>query len=646
MYFVFFTFLTNIISAQNRVADSLETLLKKSSGTEKIFLLNELSWEYCFYDLKKAKQYSLRALEEAHITGDQKSIADSYNGLGIIYLKTGEFEKGLEANFEALKRRKMLNDKKGIGSSKSKIGSIYIEQSKYEEALKYHQEALAVFEELEDKQAIGQTLNNICHIHKSMGNYEKMKEYALRATEIFTEIDFTYGLGSSYGNIGVYYQKTNKPDSSVFWNLKARELLLKVNALQDVSICDNNLGVAYRLMGDNEKGLSYYLEAYELSKQTDDPAGMAQYGTNIGSVYNDLGAYEKAKIYLLEALPFTEQHQLDKLRSQIYDVLSDSYKGLGDIEKAFYYRKRYEGLKDSIFNDDRLAKFSEMEVKYETEKKEKENRELTIKNQEAQLKIKEAEKDALLKRNWMVGGGMLCVIVILLIVFYYYRKRKTEQQLYQQKIIEEREEGLKAVFIATEEERKRIAKDLHDGVGQQLSGLKMAWQKFSSETKDEKQNEKINQLARILDDAAADVRTISHQMMPKVLGEVGLAAAIEDMLGKSLGNTAIRYQFEEYGLENRLAENIELSVYRICQEMVNNIIKHSGATQVNVQLFVNKGFLILVVEDNGTGMDAEEESDGIGLKNISSRISTISGEINWEPGPESGTVATIRVPLQ
>ena len=136
----------------------------------------------------------------------------------------------------------------------------------------------------------------------------------------------------------------------------------------------------------------------------------------------------------------------------------------------------------------------------------------------------------------------LVILVLVSSAWLYQRyKRKKEKEL-QDTIIEEKQKGINAVIHAQEEERKRISKDLHDGVGQQLSGLKMAFQKIKRESPEEQ--EELNKLSNILNDTADEVRSISHQMMPKTLTELGLIEAVQDMLNKTFGSTEVEYEFE------------------------------------------------------------------------------------------------------
>jgi len=151
----------------------------------------------------------------------------------------------------------------------------------------------------------------------------------------------------------------------------------------------------------------------------------------------------------------------------------------------------------------------------------------------------------------------------------------------------------------------------------------------------------------ILDDSTKELRELSHRMMPRALSELGLLPALNDMLENSLGNTDIQYMLEHFGIkqEERFAENVEISLYRITQELINNVIKHSQANQVNIQLMKSGKSLILIVEDNGKGIDSGENKKGIGLMNISSRVDTVNGNVNFEPSPEGGTLATVKIPL-
>jgi len=241
--------------------------------------------------------------------------------------------------------------------------------------------------------------------------------------------------------------------------------------------------------------------------------------------------------------------------------------------------------------------------------------------------------------------------VFLLVVmgggFVFYNNKQKEKQRIDHAIISQKEKGLKAVLHAQENERRRIARELHDSVGQTLSGVKMAWQGLLADLKglSGEQSDKMKYTTSLLDEASTEVRSISHQMMPRALQETGLSPALQDLLDSALGHSKMHYTFEQHNAEGRFAEEVEIGIYRVCQELLNNIIKHSEASEVSVQLICSGKNLMLMVEDNGKGFNTEDKKEGIGLLNIKSRIETVHGDVNFEPSPGSGTVATIRVPI-
>lgn len=295
-----------------------------------------------------------------------------------------------------------------------------------------------------------------------------------------------------------------------------------------------------------------------------------------------------------------------------------------------------------MYNETRAGQLAEVEARYEAKKK---DQEIAMLEQDRLLneiskKQYQAERIALI--SLMVLGAM--------IIWYLFKRNKNRQnELFNRKMLKQKEEHLKAIVETQENEQKRIAKDLHDGIGQSLSGIRLSMENLSLklEKKLPEESTQLKTLTSTIDNACKEVRAISHQMMPRILQEDGLIPAIEDMLEKSFQFSSTNYEFEYFGINSRFKENIEVSLYRIAQELVNNIIKHSGANLVHVQLFKRNKILILLIEDNGSGFQFDAlKSSGIGLMNITSRVETVNGEFNLEPSPKSGTLATIRIPIK
>lgn len=259
------------------------------------------------------------------------------------------------------------------------------------------------------------------------------------------------------------------------------------------------------------------------------------------------------------------------------------YERTNQFKKANAYSKLFILLNDSLLNERNNQKLFELQVRYESEKKEKEILKLNQEKSDHNLKIAK-------QKNWILILISIAGILIALTIIIVLRIRQKEEMKRHEAILSEKAKGIEAVINAQEDERKRISKDLHDGIGQQLSGLKLAWSSFSDKPENQ-EKEKLNKLSNILDDACVEVRNISHQMMPRVLGELGLVPALEDMLNKTFLHSEIKCEFEHYSIDQRFRENIEIGVSRIAQELINNVIKHSQADHVVVQIFKTSAYL-------------------------------------------------------
>ncbi|MEZ5083424.1 MAG: sensor histidine kinase [Bacteroidales bacterium] len=521
---------------------------------------------------------------------------------------------------------------------------IYREKGWLPEALEISIKSLKMAEAKADSAQLAIELTTMGYIYYRMHDYKEALVWQKKALPIALEYCEPKHIGLVYGRIGIIYDELELFDSAHIFNNIALKYFKEAGEDHYLATWYSNIGNTFIKQGKVEEAETYFNQALELNKHEFEQTIIL---INLGQVYILTGRYKKAEDTLNKAIRLGLQNEQVHFLSEAYFRKFELAQKLGNLSTAIEYFKKHHNLNDSILNIEKTEQIAQMRVRYETEQKEKQ---LLIEKAEKETIAKEkalAEIKVYNRNKWIIGISSLTLIVIFFSLFIFQRKKRKIQFEKDAAIIYEREKGLKAVISAQEEERKRIAKDLHDGIGQQLTGLKLAWQHLESilKIKFPEEEEKLTRLTVILDEAAADVRTISHEMMPRVLSEAGLVPAIEDMLSKSLGTANINYKFETFKVENRFAENIEISLYRVLQELINNIIKHAGALLVSVQLFTNKGFLILIVEDNGKGFEFTDNSEGHGLLNIKSRMNAIHGDVSYNPSPGSGTVATVRVPV-
>jgi signal transduction histidine kinase len=207
---------------------------------------------------------------------------------------------------------------------------------------------------------------------------------------------------------------------------------------------------------------------------------------------------------------------------------------------------------------------------------------------------------------------------------------------------------MKAVIEAEEAERQRIAKDLHDGVGQMMSAAKMNLSAYESNVhfKDEEEKEGFEKIIALVDESCKEVRAVSHNMMPNALLKNSLASAIREFIDK-LDQKILQVHLYTEGLEERLDSNVETVLYRVIQECVNNVIKHADANTLDISIIKEANEIIATIEDNGKGFDTtdKEKFDGIGLKNIRTRVEYLKGTVDFDSSPNKGTLVALHVPL-
>lgn len=215
--------------------------------------------------------------------------------------------------------------------------------------------------------------------------------------------------------------------------------------------------------------------------------------------------------------------------------------------------------------------------------------------------------------------------------------------------MKQQELSARAVIEAEEDERQRIARDLHDGVGQMMSAAKMNLSAFEAEMKFENKEQQVSfeKIIGLVDESCKEIRNVSHNMMPNALLKNSLASAIRDFIDKMDKKTLQVHLYTE-GLDERLDSNVETVLYRVIQECVNNVIKHADASTLDIAVVKEKDGISATIEDNGKGFDMTgiEKFTGIGLKNIMTRVEYLKGTVDYDSSPGQGTVVALHVPLK
>lgn len=315
-------------------------------------------------------------------------------------------------------------------------------------------------------------------------------------------------------------------------------------------------------------------------------------------------------------------------------LLSDEYKAKGNDSKALEYLNKMIVVKDSLGNELTAKKMSALKSLYEADKHEKE-----ILLQKEQLSK---------QRYMMIGLSVLFLMVTVLMYMLYHRKQLKQEAKLQAEIMRQQDIATKSILEAEEKERKRIAGDLHDGVGQMMSAVKMNLSSLASKINLTSENDLalMDKTMSLVDESCKEVRSVSHNMMPNALLKAGLSSAVKEFIDK-IDHSKLQVNLYTEGLQERLGNNVETVLYRVIQEIVNNVIKHACANQLDISLIRDAEGISCTVEDNGRGFDlsANKNAEGIGLKNIHARIVYLKGTVEWDSSLGKGTLVAIHVPF-
>lgn len=641
---LFILFLNLLFSAQQRNVDSLIRVTKSSKiDSNKIKALNELFSEYRYTDETLATQYARQAIENGSKSDFTKGYALALYNKGVFEGEHGNFDSSDVYLNKAIIEYKKIDDKAGLANCKMAFGFNFYDKADFKEALTIFLEAAKLKETIKDKK--GQAAANIWIGNVYNNGLEKPQQalpYYEAALKIQQSIGDEDNMAYTYNNIGNSYYFLNQYPKALEYHLKSAELKEKFGNKRGLSSSYDNIGNVYFDLLNYTKATEYYNKALEIRTEFGDKKGLTTSYVNIGNVYIKQKKYKAAIDMHTRAFDFASEIGNKEVMKEASNSLAACYEAIGDFNKAFEYLKLSSALKDSILNTTFTEQIAEMQTRYDVEKKD-----LEIANQKADIEIK--EKQGLIK-NIIIVSILLLLGFSFLVGYIFYRKKQVEQKAkLNAEIANQKDLRAKAVIEAEEKERRRIAQDLHDGVGQLLSATKLNLSNLESKLTLQNENEKsaLETAISLVDDSVKEVRAVSHNMMPNTLIKLGLASAVREFITKLGHAPSLKVDLEIVGLDSRLDNKIETVLYRVIQELVNNIIKHAKATHITMQLIRHEQELNVMIEDNGIGFNTKdiESFEGIGLKGIQTRIDFLNGTVFFDSTVGKGTTVIIDIPI-
>ncbi len=536
---------------------------------------------------------------------------------------------------KALKLARRHTDSISVAELKRHIGVASYFKGNYDVAAANFYESIAILEKGNNQKKLAPVYNDLAKLYRKTRSLDRALDNYNKASDIYRQLKDTAGIAMILNESGVVFEYREDYREAVNRYTASMKLAEAAGDSLSVSYSLSNIAGVYVIQKKYNEAETNLLRALNIREILKDSFAIALTYSDLGVAMNNKGDYNKAIDYLNRSNKVAERLKYPELQSNNYNELSTVAQKQGDFQKAFQYFLQRSALRDSLYALEKTKQIEELNSKYETVKKEQQIIE---------------QKNRLRLQNYLfIGIGGVVLFTGLLIHSRYKREKLKKEQHLQAEIMKQQELAVKAVMEAEENERERIAKDLHDGVGQMMSAAKMNLSAFESELQpgNPEQHTAFQKIIQLVDESCKEVRTVSHIMMPNALLKNNLGAAIRDFVDK-LSNKDLKVHVYTEGLDERLDSNIETVLYRVVQECVNNAIKHAGATTLDISLIRDKDGISGTIEDNGKGFDTtdKEKFEGIGLKNITTRIEYLKGTVDFDSAPGRGTVVALHVPVE
>ncbi len=636
----------------------------------------------------------------------------SYFYNGTVFNSLKKFDTAIENYLIASELFKKSNNLKRLGNCYHNTGNSFYAKSNLESALGYYYKAVDFYEKANEPKLKGSVTMNIGVINYNLKNYDIALRFFNQAKVIAKNNNDELQILSVNANISTIYHGQKKFDEAIVVlkeNLKLNE---KIKNRKVESVSTSTLASCYERIGDVDNAEKYLKAAITLAEEDNDQELLIINYNNYASFLSGTKRINEAITLEKKALAIASKSpEFLKFKHSLYSSLAAFYNEINDLKSAFLYKDSQIVHKELLINETSNNKLLELQTKYETNLKENKililNKSDSIKSLQitsqqlaiskslfdiAQQKFASAEDSLLLfsqnetilqnrldssikeekittltkkdlqkelalqkqqaainqKNNTMI---IVAIISILLLLLGYglFRKKQLEQKALLATVqAKQREQLTKAVIDAEENERKRLGSDLHDGVGQLFSAVKMNLSGLLERVNFENSNEKFlaEKTLALVDESCKEVRIISHKMMPNTLLKSGIASDIKSFIEK-LDEQKLKVNFSANGFSNQLEHNEEVILYKVIQELVSNIIKHAKASELTIAIEKDKSNIKALIRDNGVGFNyaATGSFTGIGLKNIQTRIQYLNGTIYFDTAPNKGTTVNILVPL-
>lgn len=640
------------ITSLGKDAETIDSLKTAYKTAENDSLRSLFLFRLAGYNKKNAQDSEFKKhLDLAmHYAKDNEFLLD-YSGYfrALQYLNQTDIEKFIAEISKTQKKLKKYNNKKSIQLQLiilQNVSTYYLNEIKHEKSIDILiEEAIPLAIKTNNNLLLASFYESIADSFYSLDQFNKAEQYYDKALETFIKIDTPE---KNFLAMCYIYAANNLLELGKY--TKSASLLKNAEGILNESPQANFKSHFYYVMGEYyffqkqfENALKNYDLGFKYLNETKNEYLIFSLNISKGETLYELKRYNESHKILSQLYAEAKLPALHRVN--FYRVYANTLEKLKKYDEALGIAKLLAKLEDSLDSEINDKNILELEAKYQNAENEKK---ITTLESEKKLAQLSANNNRLY--NWLLGISAVFMLLFAVFLWFYYRKNKKLAQQkeinYQQQLKElnqlEQLNSAKAMLTGEEKERKRVAQDLHDGLGGILAGIKMNLSKITG--KQENVGDVLVEIQDKVDYSLVELRRIARNMMPESLIKFGLDTALRDLC-ELYRTPTTQIEYLSFQVENTIPQQNQLLIYRVVQELLSNAIKHSGATNVLVQCSQNGNTFFLTVEDNGKGFNKELlfEKPGMGFGNIKNRVAYLNGTLEINSTPKEGTIINIEL---
>jgi two-component system NarL family sensor kinase len=632
--------------------DSLWQQFRKSSlDTNRVNILIQLGQQYEGSMPDSALSLYQLAYELSQNLRYTKGTLRFFANATYVYNILGKYDTALLLNLKSVELAKSVNDDERLAAALGNVGNSYLYLNDYEKSIQYLLEALEIAETRHDIRKLNVLYSNLANVYRSLKQYDQALTYAEKALALSRDVKNPYNICAALVTLATVKNFQMKTTEAIRLLNEAASIARNLNDQFSLLSALLNLSDANLKMGNYQALGEICREALEVAQQIEDPLGVAISYRGLGYHYLYARNLSEAERFAKKSLAQSIQHKLQLDASKAYVLLSELSLLRNDNRAYQYYQMASDSIQELVFAQEKTRNIQRLEVQFQARARERQLQELKSEAELRETSLRQSRWLAILLAALLLLAGVASWILIR---SAQQRKElaERESELNRARVLQlENEKQLmasQAVIKGQEQERGRLAKDLHDGLGGILSGIKFSLTHMKSNMILDANNAlQFERSLDMLDHSIAELRRVAHNMMPEVLVKFGLPEALKSYCESIRQSKVLEITLQVLGDERRVDSNVEIICFRIVQELLNNVIKHAEATHVLVQFSLQANEVNLTVEDNGVGFDVRSVTTarGAGWASIYSRVEYLKGRVDLQSSANGGTFVHIDIPL-